>query len=276
MRFVIWGDSKGKENGINKKILHSIMNQISNLNPKPEFMVLLGDTVAGGINEEILIKQLFELKDIINNYTPNITLLPVVGNHEVNIFPLNDSYEKILHQFYYNVHPNNSLKHYNQTVYYKDFFNTRIIVLNSFHPKEVHKVSTAQLSWLKDITHNCDKYKLVFIHSPAYPTGAHLGHCLDLYPELRNDFWKTLAECNIDIVFSGHEHNYSRRIIDNIPQVITGGAGEKLKNKYKSKEGIVIPPIAIYHYLLVDINHNNFKVKAITNKGKKIDEFMLN
>ncbi len=92
MRFIIWGDSKGKDNGINKKILISIMKQISKLTPKPEFMVLLGDTVAVSIDEEILIKQLFDLEDIINHYTPNIPLLPVIGNHEVNIVPLNDSY----------------------------------------------------------------------------------------------------------------------------------------------------------------------------------------
>ena len=46
MRFVIWGDSKGKENGINKKVLNTIMFKISTLNPKPEYMVMLGDTVA--------------------------------------------------------------------------------------------------------------------------------------------------------------------------------------------------------------------------------------
>lgn len=193
----------------------------------------------------------------------------------MNIVPLDDSFEKILQQFYYNLSPNDSLKHYNQTVYYKDFYNTRIIVLNSFHPKEIHKISASQISWLKNITYNCDKYKIVFIHSPAYPTGAHLGHCLDLYPELRDKLWQTLVECNIDIFFSGHEHNYSRRIIDNIPQIITGGAGEKLKSKYKSKEGIIVAPIAVHHFLVVDVNNDYIKIKAITNKGNKIDEFIL-
>ena len=35
MRFIVFGDSKGKENGINKKILNSILNESSRLNPKP-------------------------------------------------------------------------------------------------------------------------------------------------------------------------------------------------------------------------------------------------
>ena len=96
MRFVIWGDSKGKENGINKKVLNTIMLRISKVDPKPDCMIMLGDTVAGNIDEEILIRQLFDLKDIIDKYTPHIKLMPVIGNHEVNINPEDDIYEKIL------------------------------------------------------------------------------------------------------------------------------------------------------------------------------------
>ena len=239
MRFVIWGDSKGKENGINKKVLNSIMKRISKLNPKPEIMVMLGDNVAGNIDEEVLIRQLFDLNDIINYHTPNIFLIPVIGNHEVNINPQDDTYEKIISQFYYNLKPDGFLENYNKSVYYKDFENTRIIVLNSFHPGETHKISDAQLDWLQNTASQCEKNKLVFVHSPAYPTGAHIGHCLDLYPDARNKFWKTIEKSNIDIVFSGHEHNYSRRRInkhsDNsyIYQIITVGVGVAPSENFK-------------------------------------------
>lgn len=281
MRFVIWGDSKGKENGINKKVLSSIMLKISQLRPKPECMIMLGDTVAGSTDEEILIKQLFDLKDIIYEYTPQIKLIPVIGNHEVNINPQDDSYEKILCQFYYDLKPDGFLEGYNKSVYYKDFKNTRIIVLNSHHPDEIHKITNAQLEWLKNSASECSKNKLLFVHSPAYPTGAHFGHCLDLYPDARNKFWKTVEYCNINIVFSGHEHNYSRRRIKNklnqnyIYQIITGGAGEKLRNKYKSKNGIIVPPKAVYHFLIADIDDKKITIQALTYRGKKIDEFKI-
>ncbi len=80
----------------------------------------------------------------------------------------------------------------------------------------------------------------------------------------RDAFWKIIDKCNIDIVFSSHEHNYSRRIIDDsfsnwnsryerkVNHVITGG-GEKLIDKYKGKQGIVVALIAVYYYLVVDI-----------------------
>ena len=281
MRFIIGGDSKGKENGINKRVLNSIMQKISKLNPKPQYMIMLGDTVAGNIDEEVLIKQLFDLNDIVHEYTPEINLIPVIGNHEVNINPEDDLYEKILSQFYYNLNPDGYLEEYNNSVYYKDFENTRIIVLNSHHPGELHKINSSQLQWLKNEASVCNKNKLLFVHSPAYPTGAHFGHCLDLYPDERNKFWKTVEESNIDIVFSGHEHNYSRRRIKNssnknyIYQIITGGAGEKLRNKYKSKAGVIIPPNAVYHFLIADIDDKEINICAVTYRGKKIDEFKI-
>lgn len=65
MRFIVFGDSKGKENGINEKVLKTIMYEARKLNPIPQFIVMCGDTVAGSDKEEVLISQLNRLKNII-------------------------------------------------------------------------------------------------------------------------------------------------------------------------------------------------------------------
>ncbi|MCR1951142.1 metallophosphoesterase [Clostridium sp. DSM 100503] len=282
MRFIVFGDSKGKENGINKKVLNLIMKETCKLDPKPEFIVMCGDTVAGNPKEELLKLQLIDFKNIIEKYHPGKPLIPVIGNHEVNITPEDYKLEKAFSEFYDNSIPTDTtLDGYNKTVYYVDFEDTRLIVLNSFHYGEIHKISQAQLDWLEKISYDCYKNKLLFVHSPAFPTGAHLGHCLDLYPTDRDNFLNIVEKCNIDIIFCGHEHNYSRRMINSsskreyIYQVITGGGGEKLRDKYKSKSGVVVPPIAVYHFLLIDIDKEYIKVSAITSKGKKIDDFKI-
>lgn len=287
MRFIVFSDSKGKENGINEKVLKVLMRETCRLKPEPEFIIMCGDTVAGSSKEEILTFQLTRLRKIIEKYHPNKPLFPVVGNHEVNIEPLDDRFEKVFSQVYDDLTPTEYLDSYNKTVYYIDFANMRFIILNAFHNGLTHRIGKDQLIWFEEKASEYKKNKFVFVHSPAFPTGAHLGHCLDLYPEYRDAFWKIVDKCGIDIVFSGHEHNYSRRIIDNsfnsensfyerrINQVITGGGGEKLRDKYKSKKGIVIPPIAVYHFLVVDIETNFINVSAINSKGKKIDEFKI-
>lgn len=277
MRFIVFGDSKGKKHGINEKTLKSILQRTCKLNPEPEFLVVCGDSIAGSTNENILKAQLNNFKNILNTYHPNKSILPVIGNHEVNIFPKDDRYELIFKEVYDDFHPTESLKEYNKSVYYVDLDDTRLIILNSFHYNEIHKITNNQLKWFEKVSSEEKRNKLLFIHSPAFPTGAHLGHCLDLYPECRDEFLNIAVKNNIDIIFSAHEHNYSRRIISNsnIIQIISGGGGEKLRNKYKDKDGVIIPPINKFHFLIVDIFDTLIKVSAISIKGSVLDTFTI-
>jgi len=287
LRFIVFGDSKGKEKGINVTSLKAILKVSSTLNPKADFVVVCGDSVAGSNKEDVLASQLKTFRALVEQYHPNKPIIPVVGNHEVNIEPIDDRYEKVFSSIYSDVAPDNFLMGYNNSVYYKDFGDSRLIVLNAFHYGETHRISPLQLKWFKEVSYKYKKNKFVFVHSPAFPTGAHFNHCLDLYPKERDAFWRIVNSANIDIVFSGHEHNYSRRVINSsfnkssalytksIYQIITGGGGEKLRNKYTSKEGVVVAPIDTYHFLVVDVEKDCIKVSAISSKNKLIDEFSI-
>lgn len=287
MRFVVIGDSKGKQHGINENVLTRILRRTCKLNPKPDFIVMCGDSVAGSMEEAILRDQLKRLRSLIEKYHPGLHLMPVAGNHEVNTMSLDDRYEKILSQVYSDFIPDGCLKDYNNTVYYKDFGDTRLIVLNAFHPGAVHRIDKVQLNWLEKTASEDKKNKIAFVHSPAFPTGSHLGRCLDTYPEERDTFWQVIDKCHVDIVISGHEHNYSRRIINsslyegknnfkrNTYQIITGGGGEKLRDKYLSKEGVIVPPVGVYHFLVADILPDCIKISAVSSEGKSIDKFKV-
>lgn len=275
MKFLIFSDSKGKEKGINEKVLSRLLKESKKLKPEPDFIILGGDNVAGSNDMDIYIAQLQRLRTLIDIYYPGIDLLPVIGNHEVNNEPADDSYEKVFRSIYNDVLPHNCLQGYNNTVYYSDYGNTRVIVLNSFHHGELNRIGERQLEWLQDTASKPMKNKIIFVHSPAFPTGAHIGHCLDLNQRDRDAFWNIVENCNIDIVFSGHEHNYSRRQCGSIHQIITGGAGEKLKDKYKDKNGVIVGPKAKYHFIAVDAENNGLKVSAIGIEGKIFDVFTI-
>jgi hypothetical protein len=278
MRFIILSDSKGKENGINKKVLIKLLRKTSELEPEAECIVLCGDTVAGSNNESELTDQLLDLRNLIEKFHPGKPLIPVIGNHEVNNEPIDDRFEKNFSKIYSDMLPDTCLDGYNKTVYYKDYENTRFIILNAFHFGERHRIGEKQLSWFKEYASANIKNKIVFVHSPAFPTGAHWGHCLDLHPKDRDAFWKIVQDCNIDIVFSGHEHNYSMGKFGynkGTCQVITGGSGEKLKDKFKDKRGVITSPIAKYHFVIVDIASNGIIVTAIRSEGKQLDKFKI-
>ena len=278
MRFLILSDSKGKENGINKKILSKLLNESSKLTPNADYIILGGDNVAGSNIENVLTNQLKDLRNLIEKYYYKTPLIPVIGNHEVNNEPKDDKYERIFSTIYNDMLPNTSLDGYNKTVFYVDFEDVRLIILNAFHFNEINKIAERQLSWFKEAASSNIKNKIVFVHSPAFPTGAHYGHCLDLYPDDRDAFWRIVHDCNIDIVFSGHEHNYSRRKIEyekSTYQVITGGSGEKLRDKFKDKKEVIIAPKAKYHFVVVDITKNGIEVSAISSNGKLLDKFKI-
>lgn len=279
MQFIVIGDSKGKDRGINERVLSKILKESKKLLSEPEFIVLCGDNVAGSINESNLAEQLQRLRDIIIEYYPKIALVPVIGNHEVNNDPKDNTYEKIFEMIYRDALPDTCLDGFNNTVYYIDYKDTRFIILNSFHAGEINKIGENQLSWLYKVGSVPIRNKILFVHSPAFPTGAHLGHCLDLYPKDRDAFWSIVEKCNIDIVFSGHEHNYSRRRIESkrvVYQIITGGGGEKLRDKYRDKSGIIIPPIAKYHFIVGDIDGSGIRISALCLDGSILDDFKIN
>lgn len=241
-------------------------------------MVLCGDNVAGSSLEEVLAEQLQDLRSLIEKYYLGKPLIPVIGNHEVNNEPKDDRYEKIFRRIYNDMLPDTYLDGYNRTVFYADYEDTRFIVLNAFHFEEKHRIAKNQLSWFAEAASANIKNKIVFVNSPAFPTGAHLRHCMDSYPEDRDAFWNIVQNCNIDIVFSGHEHDYSRRKIGykkGIYQVITGGSGENLKSKFKDKKGVITAPIAEYHFVMVDVDSDGIKVYAISSEGKLLDKFKI-
>ncbi|KPU45538.1 3',5'-cyclic adenosine monophosphate phosphodiesterase CpdA [Oxobacter pfennigii] len=283
MRFIIISDCKGKNNGINKEILTKIFKQTVKL--QPQFIVALGDTVAGHPDEDVLIFQLKHLKKLIYKYHPDITVYPVAGNHEIGSRSNDDRYEKAFSSFYGDFALDSSLQGYNNLVYFKDFEHVRLIILNTFRFRSAHKIDEAQLNFLEAAASIEKKYKLLFFHSPAFPTGAHYGNCLDLHPDYRNLLWSIVDKHKIHVVFSAHEHNYTRRLIDNsfldgnfknpIYQVITGGGGEKLRDKYISSQGVIIPPIARHHFVLVDAEGDGLNVYAMDLKGTVMDEFVI-
>lgn len=274
-------------NGINKKVLSKIMDMSTKLQPKPSFYVSLGDCVAGSSDNNVLQNQLLYFKNICKEFVPFVCILPVVGNHEVNSIPKDITVEHILRDTLFNFKKKNKLQGYNDTVYFMDLQNSRFIFLNTHHYGEVKKIADKQLQWLKEACKTDKRFKFIFMHAPAFPTGAHVNKSLDIYPNERDKLWKVIDENNINIVFSGHEHNYSRRVIDSdfstpqyefknkIYQIISGGGGETLKQSFKSKKGVIVRPKAKHHFIIVDIDTSRVTVESVAVDGDILDKFII-
>lgn len=284
-RLIVMADARGEDEEKNEKFVRRIMEKVIKFHPQPNYIVFVGDLVLGSKKPHRVKERLEYFKQVIKEYYPIEFFLPAVGNHELN-YDAQDreiTFSRVFSEF----KATNFLEGYNRTVYYLDFHNTRLIVLNPYHSGENSQITKAQLEWFKYISAQPKMHKIVFIHTPPFPTGHHLDSSLDVYTEKRNLFWDVVDKNKIDMVFCGHEHNYSRReinksfnhknfnFISSVMQIVSGGAGGSLNNTYKDRRGVVTPPIPKHHYVIVDIYEKIINLTAITLDGKIIDKFLL-
>ena len=106
------------------------------------------------------------------------------------------------------------------------------------------------------------------MHEPFFPTGAHLGTSLDAHPVNRDAAWTVIDRGGADLVFVGHEHNYSRRAVPSaarpgaqIPQICTGSSWAPLKD-YLAPGQTVGVFAGTYDYALVRMGETGLTVKV--------------
>lgn len=187
--------------------------------PTAEFLVNLGDFTNDSTNSEWDYHDK-NMKDIHSA----TTLVPIAGNHDGlgvwdwfnNMFCLDTS---------------ESVQVKNGVNYSFDYGNAHFAVLNT---NDLLSVSIAQLKWLENDMNSTDKdWKIVFMHKSPYTLGKDGKWPDALY--LQKSLTKVLAKCDVDLVMSGHDHQYLRTKplknnkidSDGTTYVLSGTAGTK-------------------------------------------------
>ena len=239
-RFCVMGDSRTQT-----EIFRKSLQQINELQPSPSFIISVGDFINGykSINrikkewEEMFFAPLREeLRFGINFY-------PVPGNHDI-------CNSMDIYQYYLeNVYP--------YTYYYFVFNNSLFIILSSEELDYEGKISDSQYRWIRKILlrfakEKFIKHKFVFVHRPFFPYKTHLRDSLNQDKEMRTKLMELFKKSKVDIIFCGHCHLFHLSRHNGITQIITGGAGAPLHSRDENE--------GIYHFLIVDVVGNKFKV----------------
>ncbi len=199
---------------------------------------------------------------------------------------------------------------YKENVYSFDWGNAHIVMLNNNYMEKGESDSVAhlpgelegvirpeQLDWLDKDLQNARsrglKHLFVALHEPAFPNSAHVEDAMfwdGERPEIlkmRDRFWKILCKYEVLAAFFGHEHNYSRALIDstvnpdyNVPiwQIITGGAGgpfykEETDTPWSHTVKKFYP---LTHLCLLEVEGDKVTLTVKSGEGFEIERVILN
>ncbi len=247
---------------------------IAALDPKPACVLICGDLTDKGSESQL---KLFESGKKLFSAV-GIPVYVTVGNHELFNKDIGQTYIQNIFEM-----PKNGPKGFEGLTYSFDHEDVHFISLDSDYFGSRGIINDVQRDWLeKDLEKNKKSHVFAFYHEPAYPIGGHLGTSLDKESDERDRLWAIIDKYNIDAVFNGHEHHYSRLLVDKkidpawqnaVYQIVVPSAGERLHDSNILKPEVYIPTAG--GYVVVDVKENESNIKAFDSSNHSIDEFVI-
>jgi len=227
------------------ELLRLLIKSVNILNPKPKFFVICGDLVDAFPTEIALRKsQVTDLKIVLRELDPEISVVCVCGNHDIGDVPTEDGIQSYRRDFG------------------DDFFSfwfggCKFITLNSqyfYNATNVPQIKEEQERWLDEELQK-DKWKhlVVFQHIPWFlhrPNEAEHDY-FNIEPKQRYKWLEKFKEAGVGKIFCGHYHQNAGGWYENVEVVVTSAVGAQLG---ADKHG----------YRLVTVNEDKIEHKYIS------------
>jgi len=148
-----------------------------------------------------------------------------------------------------------------------DYGPAHFTVIDQYVP---YGAGSAQLAWIENDLATTDKpWKFVFFHEPGWASG---GHAND--GTIQDYIHPLCIEYGVHMVFAGHNHYYSRAVVDNIHHITTGGGGGPLFPPLPFWPYIVSSKMA-YHFCRISIDNNALTFEGVQTNGDTFDQFSI-
>jgi 3',5'-cyclic AMP phosphodiesterase CpdA len=123
-----------------------------------------------------------------------------------------------------------------------------------------------QYAWLEnELKTNVNKCVVVMAHHPRYSSGLH-GSSSSM-----KDAFELMADSGVDILLSGHDHNYER--FDTKPvQFVVGTGGKDLRAVGKPIDGSVFLSNKHHGALIMEISERSAELQFLSVNGSVIDK----
>ena len=156
-----------------------------------------------------------------------------------------------------------------------DYGNSRFIFLDS---EASTGESPEQRAWLQAELARPETqraaFRVVCFHKPPFVNlwngGGYTGEAF-----VRNDWVPLLTQGNVDVVISGHAHNYNRGTTNGVTYIIAGGGGGTLDVERVANWPLFTVEYSRYHYGLMEITGNTMLWQAFDNNNQLLDMLVL-
>jgi 3',5'-cyclic AMP phosphodiesterase CpdA len=126
-----------------------------------------------------------------------------------------------------------------------------------------------QLAWLeKTLAESHATWKLVGFHHPPYSSGMHGSN-----EAVRAAFVPLFEKYGVQIVFSGHEHDYERtNPINGVTYIVTGGGS---RTRRTGIDDFTAVAYSTHHYVDMNVYTDHIVLRAIDQDGRQFDEVVV-
>ncbi len=281
--FCVTGDSRGKDKGVNQKVLVQLVNALKKENPV--FVAVNGDLVSGYSSK--LENELINWRDTFMAplIDAGIKVYPCRGNHDANgsktmrLLGLGKNAPLQIWQKVFSgkfALPENGPKDEKGVTYFVKDKNILLLLLDSYGAKKRHIVDN---SWIEEVLKKekgtQSLHLFAVAHEPAF--SVHHKDCLASVPKARDRFIKTFMTNGGVCFFCGHDHFYNHAKValpqGELRQFVCGTAGAPLykwKGKYADKRVTEIKTEKAFGYMIVKIKGKQATLimKAWNEKGE--------
>ncbi len=265
-RFVAFGDC-----GVDDPNQFAVAARVDALNP--DLALILGDVIyEGGEAANFTPRYFTPYRPIIRRSV----WYPVVGNHDI----VTSNGQPFLDAFYL---PTNSVDG-TEKYYSFDYGNAHFAAIDGNQP-----FNTNMYGWLDaDLAQTTKPWKFVYFHQPMYSDPGVHGSDLTL----RSYLEPILVGHNVDVVFQGHNHYFSRSYpirngvaVDTaqgssyhnpggVIYIVAGGGGRGLYG-VTNTDPLIRSAFSVFHTASVDVVGDSINVQAVLPDGTVFDSFSI-
>lgn len=245
-RFAVYGDTRTNHN-VHWSVIKALARE------HVDFAIHTGDLVDFGVQEE-------QWRRFFNIERPLIASRPLVatfGNHDRST---RGHYRRFLLM---------NMVEDGRRYFSRDWGRVRMVVMDY---EEEYRDGSSQYAFIEKRLAEAvqrEMFIVMVIHEPPYSSGKH-GSNLKVREVVRG----LCARFGVELVVSGHDHNYERiKPVDGVTYVVSGSAGAPIRavSPKSFSAAVRLEP----HYVLVDVDERGLTLRAVNLSGATFDSFVI-